>query len=186
MCLIIVSYNQVKEDIFTRAAKLNPDGFSMMWVEDGEVHVEKELVMNSSHYRQYEHLIKTRPVILHWRLATQGPIDLNNCHPFEIRENQWMVHNGSLGFPRMFREYSDTWHFAKYLSLFPWEEYYRLKFWLGMGENKIVLLNGELNQIHIVNEGKGLYDKNNNWYSNGRIFRMEPDLFGLKPIEKKK
>ncbi len=184
MCLIIVSYNQVKEDIFTRAAKLNPDGFSMMWVEDGQVKIIKELVYTREHYLKYQGIIQSTVVVLHWRLSTLGPVDIPNCHPFEIRHNQWLVHNGSIGFPRFFRDLSDTWHFSRYLSLFPWEEYYRLEFWLGKGDNKLVLINGELNQMYIIGKRGGFEDSNGNWYSNGRIFRMNPEPLTLKPVKK--
>lgn len=114
----------MSEAEFQRAWKSNPDGGGYAFIDaDGKI-VTRKFMKMSKMYDSYikdvkKHGEKT-PFIIHFRLATHGMKNLENCHPFVIDEHSVMIHNGILPTIRMDKNMSDSYAFAAdYLSKLP-------------------------------------------------------------------
>ena len=90
MCVIIIKDNDkvINEATLIASATINQDGLGILWLDTYEV--EKMPSM------EYEKLKTTRPFIAHFRYATVGKVNLNNCHPFSIDENNILFQNGTV------------------------------------------------------------------------------------------
>ena len=118
MCLLInhpatteFDYNDI-QDFFVH----NSDGLGVMFVENGQVVVEKVLPKDAqAAYEFYTTHIKGRDCALHFRLKTHGLIDMENCHPYAIPDtNTWLMHNGILATGNAKdKTKSDTWWYAR-------------------------------------------------------------------------
>lgn len=122
--------------------------------------------------------------IIHFRMKTHGDIDMENCHPYEVKEGLWMSHNGILSYgnnedPKM----SDTWHYIKdfirpMLDQTPdalSNPYIRGYLGAHIGaSNKFGFMDSEGN-VYIINKHSGVvYD--GIWYSN--TYAWTPYKFG--------
>jgi predicted glutamine amidotransferase len=113
------------------------------------------------------------PFVIHFRFATHGKKNEENCHPHAVCDGQvGLAHNGVLSdFEPPFRaEYSDTVHFCRTVMAYRCAEHivdetFRtiLADMIGTG-NKFVLLR-ETGEYSIVNETAGTWHAGN-WYSN--------------------
>lgn len=116
-----------------------------------------------AYFRNYEHAI-------HFRIQTHGKVDEENCHPYKVGENCYLMHNGTLyqftatSNRKLFEDSSksDTWHFSQTLASFA------DKNWLRDPSFKKLLhiLMGESNRI-IFMDKRG-------------FFMPRPDLWHLK------
>ena len=109
MCVIIIKDNNkiINEATLLASATINEDGLGILWLDTYEVEKVPSL--------EYNKLITKRPFIAHFRYATVGKINLSNCHPFNINEDNLLFQNGTvpgLGGKIM----TDTEHLANILS----------------------------------------------------------------------
>ena len=88
---------------FFRHSNVQPDGWGMALLDEGNVAIEKEPVKaNESMYlkNRLEGKIQTSRMMAHIRRATKGEVAFDNTHPFTARDEsgrQWvMVHNGTI------------------------------------------------------------------------------------------
>lgn len=88
---------------FFRHSRVQPDGWGLAILDNGNVSIEKEpLKASESQYlkNRLNGRIYTKRMMAHIRKATMGDVNFNNTHPFCGRDEsgrQWvMVHNGTL------------------------------------------------------------------------------------------
>ncbi len=147
----------------------NPDGMGMAFPHDGKVQVLKTLENLDWLHREYTAVRKqAKPVLLHFRLATHGKVDLVNCHPFYLTPGLAFAHNGVLrGYGD--KGQSDTRHFARDVLPPLTEHIAHPKVQMVLAEiigpwNKFLFLNSK-GEATIVNEDKGLWHAGS-WFSN--------------------
>lgn len=89
MCVIIIKDNNkiINEATLLASATINEDGLGILWLDTYEVEKVPSL--------EYNKLITKRPFIAHFRYATVGKINLSNCHPFNINEDNLLFQNGT-------------------------------------------------------------------------------------------
>ena len=90
MCIII--HKPAGVDVsssFKKFDTLNPDGAGVAWIEKNTVKMQKGFF----NYKKIPHLVDFEAVF-HFRLATSGLINRENCHPFFISKNTYVFHNG--------------------------------------------------------------------------------------------
>lgn len=112
---------------------------------------------------------KDSPIIVHCRIATQGRITTDNCHPFPVK-NGALIHNGGMwyGMGRT-AERSDTREFCS--RMFNNMVYEDLVFNVerlnkALLNNKLVMLFNDKRYV-ILNEDLGLWTENDTvWFSN--------------------
>ncbi len=175
MCLLLYKPADVE---FTKAEisdfySRNSDGFGVMYSENGEVVTHKIVGSFKQVYKAYQQWAFGRECALHFRMKTHGAIDLDNCHPFKVLDNLWIMHNGILDWPTHVKDMSDTRHFVTdyltpVLTANP-HLIYDDDFWQQVGSligggNKFMVLDNQSNYM-IVNEDTGVWLEGV-WYSN--------------------
>lgn len=97
MCIIAVNKkNKLSKEIVENCFENNDDGMGMLWTEDGELYSYKILDDVDTFYNEYSSVrdkVDT-PIVLHFRIGTSGPNDIDNCHPFFVHEKLGFAHNG--------------------------------------------------------------------------------------------
>lgn len=185
MCLLTFMLNNANLD-YERAAisaKANPDGFGfaihagVAIIKDHDMDFEKLWMRWSDLRKTY-----TGPAMFHFRIATHGSLNVNNCHPFDIGDSPKNVlgHNGILPLTMPINDNrSDTKLFAELVlpyiggvkSLDNPEKLKELGDWAN--GNKLVILSVDedtQNDWYIVNEHLGHW-KDDIWWSNNSYIR---------------
>ena len=92
MCVIIIKQknNVMPAEIAKNAARINPHGLGIVWLDTFEVTYHKS--------KEYGQLITERPFIAHFRYATVGAINKENTHPFVCGRNtdEMLMMNGTI------------------------------------------------------------------------------------------
>ena len=168
MCLIVAAPNgQLTPEKHIRNAYVagNSDGWGISYWTGTKVLVRKGFDLAG--LVAASRIVEGKPYVLHLRWATSGNKTLNNCHPFKIRKDLYMAHNGVLPFqPEKGDTKSDTALLADILRRFSPEHIIdnldNLGLMIGMG-NKLAFQFRD--QIHIANEYLGYWNEGL-WYSN--------------------
>jgi predicted glutamine amidotransferase len=153
-------------------------GFTVrMFNEAGEPYLYRERgFFKFDHFLDSYRLFADCEGIVHFRLATAGLKNEENCHPFEVTPNVHMGHNGIINISQsLSKDHSDTWHFVEQVirPIYLRDE---ARFWddkqmhflidLAIGSSKLVFLHADGRYL-IINEGAGHWNTENNiWYSN--------------------
>jgi hypothetical protein len=184
MCLIVASPNgNAPEDkLVRRAHRHNPHGWGIARVGTGGIEVRKGFRLKS--LRKSLKWAEGAPFVLHFRFATHGAKDLGNCHPFQVKEDVWMAHNGIVQTKLLDTERSDTWNWVEHdlkplVAEFPAWIYEKKEFadWIGRDigwHNKMAFLYAS-GDIAIANEDMGIWD-GELWFSND--FSHEDEKYG--------
>lgn len=116
MCLLIAKPKEViiPKKVLCQGFNTNPDGAGFAVAVDGGLILEKGFFTFSSFWKCYKQF-KAYPGIIHFRVATNGAVDAERCHPFDIG-NLAMAHNGLLQDYSTSNVYSDTQLFSKDIS----------------------------------------------------------------------
>lgn len=176
MCLIIdkPAGKKLERDVLEMSLFRNPDGWGLMYADAGSIIVHKGLLPTEFLKVAYS-IPKAAHVVYHHRLATHGSKTMDNCHPFPVTDDIYMMHNGILGITTTLEhDKTDSYHFARYVlrpmlmndpSLFGTTRFANLIGSL-IDKDKIVLLraDGACQRIGEGVERKGL------WYSNDYSF----------------
>lgn len=178
MCLIIYKPKgvELQESTLRGGYSSNPHGAGLMYSVDGKLVVEKGYFQVDAVVARVKYISETYPdshICVHFRLATSGNQDRDNCHPFNVNEELAVMHNGIFG---KYSDYqstkSDTWLFTEQMlqqlkptflqdtgTRFLLEKYCRSEL------SKLVFMNKE-GDVDIVNEKAGSW-KAGCWFSSG-------------------
>jgi glutamine amidotransferase len=172
MCLAIYKPKdkKVKKQWLENGFNANPNGAGFAWTDGVRVNIVKGLFTFEQFWKSYKPW-QDRACVIHFRLATHGQIDEQNCHPWALCNGEYaVIHNGILNIqstPQM----SDTGHFVnlvlepavKAMGLRDPVLRYLVEQAIGSG-NKIVVLrpDGEAVFFH---EKEGMW-LNGVWFSN--------------------
>lgn len=115
MCLIIASREGKIPTcgVIEQGWKDNSDGWGLMQSDGSNIIVNKG--MRFDDLKPLLEQVNGNPYVLHYRWATHGNKNIDNCHPFRVTKNLYMAHNGVIGIECSNKLMSDTWHFAKKL-----------------------------------------------------------------------
>ena len=148
----------------------NPDGAGFMWAEDGVLHIEKGFMKFKHLWKAIRsHLLdKDRTLVIHFRIATSGKVDYDNCHPHLINDGLAFVHNGIIYELNDDKTKCDTVRFAEILAQLP-KGFMHNKSAMNLihmaaPSSKFVFMNN-LGQVVIVNEVMGV-EVEDVWFSN--------------------
>lgn len=182
MCIAIYQAPGVRlpKEQLVESWRNNPDGGGFAYFDsNGEIVIEKDMTLDGM-LRKYERAVdryaQYSPFAVHFRIATHGGVNIDNCHPFRVNDDTVMIHNGII--PVVFESStdprSDTKVFASdYLSKLPsnWMDDDNLFDMVEtfVGASKLVVLTrAGLDDAYIVNEDSGGWsDDKDFWYSNG-------------------
>lgn len=149
----------------------NKEGAGFAYVKEGKIIMEKGFFDFDKFYEAYKGLQKYAALI-HFRIATHGNVDEENCHPFLMNDGQYaLVHNGVM--PSSLhsgkKEESDSRQFAELitplLAMVPWRnEQFSNVVEEAIGYNKVAIMRND-GKVWILNEKKGEWHKGA-WFSN--------------------
>jgi len=175
MCVIIV---KPKEGILTRkhlkeAFRVNSHGAGMMFADNGKLFIHKGFFGFRKFYGQYSKYQRQYPnstFVLHFRIASSGLINVENCHPFQVQKGAGFCHNGIMS-SLADKEHSDTYNFVtKVLNKLPTGFWHtddinkKIQKCATSSNSKFVLMD-YTGRYLIYNEGAGHW-RAGCWYSN--------------------
>lgn len=118
MCLIAVhpAASPLTDNECTEAYYTNPDGMGAMWADGPKVVIRRALPTTEdaavAFYREVNAEASGATIVWHWRYTTHGGTSLANTHPFRVRADSAIVHNGVIpGYGD--GAHSDTSHFVR-------------------------------------------------------------------------
>lgn len=178
VCIIIAKPANglsIPEAAVVKSSRVNSDGMGIAFAEDGKLSVfhsmtDLEKLMKKLRYAESKNL----PVLMHFRIATHGPRDEKNCHPFWVHNRtQVMAHNGVISIPGASREVNDSKLFVKeFVRKLPltWleEQDWRNLVAEYIGSSKLAFLSAD-GKLDILNAGYGQWpgdEYGGAWYSN--------------------
>lgn len=185
MCVAIFKPPSVKiDDATLRAAwHTNSHGAGFAYLKKGKVKISKGY-MTYDEFKTAWDIHTTRhpgsPFLLHFRIRTQGALDQDRTHPFEVA-NGAVIHNGSIngtGVSYNDNE-SDTSTFAKKLGpklTYEFVSKHKAELDSALGWNKLVFLYNNGKHV-IINENSGAW-RNGAWFSNLHWVPRTPTLTG--------
>lgn len=97
MCLIILAPKDVRvpDDYVTNAFITNDDGAGVAYVRDGKVIIEKGFFKVHELKEALLRIGTDTPRLIHFRFATLGVVNTENCHPFPLAgSSAAFAHNG--------------------------------------------------------------------------------------------
>ena len=100
MCIIVVQpkNKKISRTTLEICYANNPDGAGYMFSYNGRLFVRKGFFTFDSFYQAYklDHIDNGThsTFVLHFRIATHGLLDKNNCHPHRISNSLAFAHNG--------------------------------------------------------------------------------------------
>lgn len=174
MCIAILNTKgTISKETLQNCWNNNPDGAGMIYTTlNNDLKIFKEMLDFDKFYNEYKKARKQNKesnFVLHFRIATSGKVDLNNCHPFKVNKNLAFVHNGMIDIQPLSTNVSDTFTFNEAIiknlgSNFLYNEAIIRLIESYIGYSKLVFLNS-FNEATIINEDLGHWNKDN-WYSN--------------------
>ena len=93
MCVICVKKKGVRMPTLSEIRSMwerNPDGAGFMYARDGQIHIEKGFMKLDDLIAALNlaGITSRDPLVLHFRIATQGGIRPEMCHPFPVSKDQ--------------------------------------------------------------------------------------------------
>ena len=113
MCTLIVNpmkAEPVSLEYFLNLWDNNPDGAGFAYVRGNRVEIVKEMKSARALWQRYADVRANtpHPIIIHFRIGTQGGVNLNNTHPFRVHEGLVFAHNGVITSAPYDKNASDT------------------------------------------------------------------------------
>ena len=185
MCLIVTREKGGKWlpniDEQSNAWNSNPHGFGLAYVKGGRFVVSK--TMNERDVPgMFERVPNGAPFVAHWRLATDGPRVISNCHPWPCLGGRWVgAHNGVLSRQPLIEGLTDSESYLRTLKgtepNIPKVE----KDIERLGYGKIAFLSTK-GEIRIANEAQGEWREDTVWQSNGGLDAVPWYAYGMSKV----
>lgn len=182
MCIAILKPKNIEipEKNLKQSFYANPDGAGFGFFIDEKPYIYKGYFTYESFIKVWHSInkiydLKSKDVIIHFRIASCGKICVENTHPFLSNKNSIVAHNGTIrgmgnkldGYI-MENDMSDTRKFInEYINNLPVDfwKYKVLKDLVEYRVNNSKLIILTFDKWYIINEADGVWDKGV-WYSN--------------------
>lgn len=170
MCIAIMKPKDkvLSKEILETCCKANPDGMGFAYI-DGDTMYIKKYMKFEDFYKDYKEVENKSNMLIHFRIATHGKVEIDNCHPFWLNHRMALVHNGVISGYGDRDTKSDTRDFIdKVIGNISWKlmknPSYRELIGKCIGYSKFAILDISCD-YWIINEDKGVWD-DGVWYSN--------------------
>lgn len=188
MCIIVVKPEgaEIPNSNLYNMWMNNPHGAGLMYAQNGKLMVNKGLMTFPQFLSAYNK-VADRKMVIHFRWRTHGPANQKLTHPFWIKQNIGMVHNGIIPSVKPRRKESDTSTYAWALQnryrdpMVAMEDIAkRVEVLIDIGLSKLVFMNGN-GRIQILNEQMGHWNDDGCWYSNHSYtdHKVYDETFGM-------
>lgn len=170
MCIAILKPKgtTISKETLKTCSEANPDGMGFAYVDGDKLYIKKYMKFDEF-YKDFEKVQDKSNMLIHFRIATHGSVELENCHPFFLNHRMALIHNGIISGYGDKKEKSDTRDFIdKVIGNISWKlmknPSYRELVGHAIGYSKLAILD-ITGDYWIINEDKGYWD-NGIWYSN--------------------
>lgn len=178
MCIIGFGdeYSIPTEEELINCCVNNPDGFGYSILSNGKIITKRTMNADDAISSFMKDVTSgfTGYWLFHARIASHGYIDLERCHPFTVRHDIVLAHNGMLPYTGLPKGVSDTQYLARNIlsddnllrsldsSFDLWDKYFTTT------HNKVVILNAgnELESPYYIFNVNGGVEDNGIWWSN--------------------
>lgn len=187
MCIAILKPKDkiLDKNLLETCSINNPDGCGFAYLNDkGEIIIKKFMEFNSF-WKEYNKVQVNHTMLIHFRIATHGKVELANCHPFKLNNHMALIHNGIIsGYGSRTENLSDTRDFIDKvignISYKMWKNpSFRTLVGSSIGNSKFVILDNKEN-YYIINENKG-YWTDGVWFSNKSYEKVKNVISATKP-----
>lgn len=190
MCIAILKPKGkvLSKELLENCSVNNPDGCGFAYVDNKNEVVIKKFMDFKSFWKSYRWIQKNHTMLIHFRIATHGNVELNNCHPFKLNDKMALIHNGVIsGYGSRTDNLSDTKDFIDKvignISYKMWKNpSFRTLVGSSIGSSKLAILDNNEN-YYIINEDKGSWD-DGVWFSNGSYKREKKVVQATTPSTK--
>lgn len=179
MCIAIYKPHgkDISKDILRRCWVNNSDGAGFMYSENNKLIIKKGFFNFKRFWKSYQvSSLVGKDVVIHFRIATHGIIDKENCHPHLVNENLAFVHNGIIETSKniVLSDQSDTILFNESIlqrldKKFNGSDWINCKVIVeliaGYIEDSKLIFMDHRGTVKIINENLGCWDAGI-WYSN--------------------
>lgn len=170
MCIAIMKPKDktISKDRLKTCCDNNKDGMGFAYVDRDRIIIKKFMNFDDF-YKAYSEVQNKSNMLIHFRIATHGKVEVNNCHPFKLNDHMALIHNGIISGYGDKEKITDTQDFINKvigkISYKMWKNpSYRELVGDAIGYSKFVVLDTNDN-VYIINEDKGVWD-DGIWYSN--------------------
>lgn len=170
MCIAIMKPKgiEISKEILKTCSEANKDGCGYAYVKDKTIYIKKFMKFDDF-YKSYKEDKDYSNMLIHFRIATHGKVEVNNCHPFKLNDRMALIHNGVISGYGDRENKTDTKDFIdKVIGNISWKLWknpsYRELVGKAIGYSKLVILDINDN-TYIINENNGSWDEGV-WYSN--------------------
>lgn len=190
MCIAIL---KPKDKILTKetletCCKNNPDGMGFAYIDGGTMYIKKYMKFNDF-YKDYKKVETKSNMLIHFRIATHGKVEIDNCHPFWLNHRMALIHNGIIPGYGEQNVKSDTRDFIdKVIGKISWKlmknPSYRELIGKAIGYSKLAILD-ITGDYWIINEKDG-YWNDGVWFSNKSYEPKKQVTYTSYPIKETK
>lgn len=170
MCIAILKPvgKSLSRELLYNCYTSNPDGCGFAYATGDDVIIHKFMKFDDF-YNEYQKYDGKYTMLIHFRIATHGAIELDNCHPFVLNNRMALIHNGIITGYGDKKTKSDTRDFIdKVLGNISWKMFKNPSFCElvgnAIGYSKLAILDKTGAHV-IINEQKGIWD-DGVWFSN--------------------
>lgn len=170
MCIAILKTKDalITKETLKTCYDNNKDGCGFAYCDEGKIYIKKFMSFDRF-YEEYSKVHNKSNMLIHFRIATHGGVNLDNCHPFKLNDRMALIHNGIISGYGNKTDKSDTRDFIdKVIGNISWKMWKNPSFVQLVGEaignSKFCILDIE-GGYYIVNENKGEW-VDGVWYSN--------------------
>lgn len=170
MCIAIMKPKDkvLSEQLLKTCCDHNPDGMGFAYIDGNKMYIKKFMKFDDF-YKEYKKVETKSNMLIHFRIATHGKVEVDNCHPFWLNHRMALVHNGVISGYGVRDSKSDTRDFIeKVIGNISWKlmknPSYRELVGKAIGYSKFAILD-ITGQYWIINEDKG-YWNDGVWFSN--------------------
>lgn len=170
MCIAILKPQgkSLSRELLYNCYTNNPDGCGFAYHTGDDVVINKFMDFEDF-YKEYVKYDGKYTMLIHFRIATHGAIELDNCHPFILNHRMALIHNGVIAGYGDKATKSDTRDFIdKVIGNISWKMWKNQSFCElvgnAIGYSKLAILDKTGGYV-IINEQKGLWEEGV-WFSN--------------------
>lgn len=187
MCIAILKPKDkvLERELLENCSINNPDGCGFAYLNDEGKIIIKKFMEFKPFWEEYNKVQANHTMLIHFRIATHGNVELANCHPFKLNNHMALIHNGVIsGYGSRIENLSDTKDFINKvignISYKMWKNpSFRTLVGSSIGSSKFVILDNKEN-YYIINEGKG-YWTDGVWFSNKSYEKIKKVVAATKP-----
>ena len=187
MCIAILKPKDkiLDKDLLETCSENNPDGCGFAYLNDNGIIVMHKFMDFKSFWKEYKKVQENHTMLIHFRIATHGKVELANCHPFKLNSHMALIHNGIIsGYGSRTENLSDTKDFIDKvignISYKMWKNpSFRELVGKAIGGSKFAILDKDEN-YYIINEDSGNWN-DGVWFSNKSYEKKKTVVAVTKP-----